>query len=185
MVPHGSLNRRCGLFVVTVSATPGFRNDLFNDLHLQQIGGCNLHCFRCLLCLGGILPQNRRRPVRGDSRINGMLQHQDAVTHCHSQGAAAAAFAYDYTNYRYGQLRHFIQISGNSFRLASFLCRIAGVGSLGIDKSNDRTAKLLRLLHQTQGLAESFRMGAAEETEDVFLRIFAPLLADHCDGRPV
>ncbi|MNE82392.1 hypothetical protein D3C80_1791120 [compost metagenome] len=69
--------------------------------------------------------------------------------------------------------------------MASLLGCNARISAFRVDKGNDRSFELVRLMHKPERFTEALGVCTAEETCNVILRIFTPLLSKHSNRHTV
>ena len=105
------------------------------------------------------------------------MQHVQPVAHADCQGAPRTSLTDDDGDDRCTQLRHDHQVSGNGLALPAFFGADARIGARRIDKGKHRQFESLRKLHDTQGLAITFRSGHAVVPVNALLDIPALLVS--------
>src|SRR5690606_33351702 len=99
--------------------------------------------------------------------------------------AARAALADHYADDRRPEARHREEIARDRLALAALLGADAGIRALRVDQRHDRQRKLLRELHDAQGLAVTLRARHAVVAIDALLRVAALLVTDQRDRLPL
>src|SRR6185312_10936165 len=178
---QGLLQNLGGPFMVGLRAAGRLGHDLVDHAELQQSlgrdvegGGCLLSHLRAL----AVLPQDDRAPFDRDHRIDGVLEHENAVAHSQSQRTTGAALADDRGDDRYLEATHLVQVSGDRLRLTALFGAQTSPGALRIDEGDNRHVELLRQLHEPQRFAVSLRMWHAKVASQVFLGVPTALVAD-------
>ena len=78
-------------------------DDLVDHLELLEVGRRHLHRLGRVLGLGVVAPQDRGAAFRRDHRVDGILQHVDAVGRGDGERAARAALADDHADQRHAE----------------------------------------------------------------------------------
>ena len=172
-------DRLCDFPQILRSVSRRFCKYLLNDPHMIEILRCEAHHACRILRFRAVLPQNTCESLWGEDGIDRVLQHPHLVCHSHGEGTPAPAFSDDDRQHRNLKTGHLVDISGDRFSLSPFFCLKPAESSRSIYEADHRTAKLLRLLHQTQRFAVSVRRRHAEVALDILLGILPLRLGDH------
>src|SRR5690606_41270340 len=120
-----------------------------------------------------------------DDAVDRVLEHEQAVTDAQCERTTASALADHGGHDRDVQARHLAQVARDGLRLPALLRADAGVGAGGVDERDDRTAELVRKLHEPECLAVPFGMRHSEVAPQVLLHVAALLVTDQHDGLAV
>ena len=159
-----------------------FGHDFVGNAQFEQFCARHFQGRGCGLCLGRVFPQDRRAPLRGNDRVDRVLQHHDPVGYAQRQRPAASPFSRDDGHDRHPESGHGEQVSGNGPGLAALLGSDAGVGAWRIDKRDDRAFEFLGQLHQSQGFPIAFRIGHTEIPFHPFLETLSFFMTDDANG---
>ena len=110
-----------------------------------------------------------------------MLEHEDAIGRGDGNGAARAAFAYDDGHHRNAEGQAAVDRARDGLGLAALLGADTRIGAGRVDQRDDRQAEALGHLHESDGLAITFRARHAEVVLDPAFRIVPLLMADNHD----
>src|SRR5262245_14442537 len=102
-----------------------FRNDLINDLEVDQILSRDAkRCGGFLFDFGtlAVFPENCRATFHCDDRVHRVLEHHYAIGHTKRERTTGATFADDCGDDGHLKLAHFKQVARNGFALAAFFC---------------------------------------------------------------
>src|SRR6266542_5610809 len=99
-----------GLGPVAVGASYGLGDNGVDRAQAQEVGRRHPHQLRRLGRLRGIAPEDGGAPLGGDHGIDGVLEHQLAVTEADAEGPAAAAFAGHGADDGRGETRHLLEV---------------------------------------------------------------------------
>ena len=167
---------------VVVSAAEGFGDDVIDEAEFAKMAGGDFEGFRGAGGGGAVLPQNGGAAFGGDDGLVGFFEDEDAFGHADAESAAGAAFADDGGDDGDFEEHHFAQIDGDGLGDVAFLSADAGVGTGGIDESDDGEAEFIGHFHEAKGFAVAFGVGGTEIAADVFLGVAAFLGADEHDA---
>src|SRR5262245_29954610 len=170
---------------VSMRPTERLGHHAVDDAKLEQIARGHPHELRRLLGLGRFPPQDGRASLGRDDGIDGVLEHEDAVAHADSEGAAAAPLARDHAHDGRAEARHLPQVARDGLPLPALFGAEAGIGARRVDEGHDGLTELGPELHQAERLTIAFGVRHPEVAGDVLASVAALLMPDHHHRLPL
>src|SRR5690606_4413365 len=130
-------------------------------------------------------PQDGAAGLRGNSRIDGVLQPHKTVADPDSPRTTGTTLTDSSGDDRRLQTRHYLKVPGNRLALTALFSVDTRIGTGRVDKGDDRHIEALGHLHQTAGLAVALWLGHAEVAAHLLLHVAALLVADDHDRTAV
>src|SRR5260370_22686725 len=107
--------------MVSVGPASGFGNNFIHTAELHQVFGSDAQRLSGNMALGGVAPHDGSTTLGRNHGIDGVLQHQDAVSNGDRERSAASAFAGDGSDDGNLQPSHLPHAAGNGLRLSALL----------------------------------------------------------------
>src|SRR5438105_6905305 len=131
----GDHRHACG--GVVLGSASGFEQNIVDAAEEFDVAGGVFESGGGLLFPAGVFPHDGGAALGGDDRVDGVLEHEDAVGDRQRQCSSRSAFDGDSGDGGYAETGHFDQVAGDGFALASLFGSDAGVGTGEVDEGED------------------------------------------------